>query len=312
MKERYISGMLTLLLAFQVNIYGQDRLDGTAAVTATGGASYTVQIQTPKGVGDLRPSVSLTYNSQSGNGVVGWGCSISGISVITRGVKNYLYGETPKGIKYTTSDALYLDGKRLIKVSGTEGIDGSVYSPEGEPFTRITLHGSSASTTSWFEADTNDGMTYEFGHATGTQQTTTVSSSQIPYAWFISKGTNTLGQTITYQYMTADRYLYPQTISYGSGNTVNFEYEARTDSIHFVLNGQKGCVGRRLRSITSKTGNSVYRTYTMTYNSTSGSVHHQILPPDLYHRDWRERQRQQKDHIGLELPSQFLRTILDS
>ncbi|MBQ8705856.1 MAG: VCBS repeat-containing protein [Paludibacteraceae bacterium] len=112
-------------------------------------------------------------------------------------------------------------------------------------------------------------MTYEFGHATGTQQTTTVSSSQIPYAWFISKGTNTLGQTITYQYMTADRYLYPQTISYGSGNTVNFEYEARTDSIHFVLNGQKGCVGRRLRNITSKTGNSVYRTYTMTYNSTS-------------------------------------------
>ncbi len=269
MKERYISGMLSLLLAFQVNIYGQDRLDGTAAVTATGGASYTVQIQTPKGVGDLRPSVSLTYNSQSGNGVVGWGCSISGISVITRGVKNYLYGETPKGIKYTTSDALYLDGKRLILKSGSTGYDGSVYSPEGEPFTTITLHGSSTSVSSWFEVDTNDGMTYEFGHATGTQQTTIVSSSQVPYAWFISKGTNTLGQTITYQYLTTDRYLYPQTINYGSGNTVNFEYEARTDSIHFALNGQKGCVGRRLRSITSKTGNSVYRTYAMTYNSTA-------------------------------------------
>lgn len=269
MKGKHISGMLTLLLAFQVNIYGQDRLDGTAAVTATGGASYTVQIQTPKGVGDLKPSISLTYSSQSGNGVAGFGCSITGIPVITRGVKNYLYNETPKGIKYTTSDALYMDGKRLIRKSGTEGTDGSVYSPEGEPFTTITLHGTSTSTASWFEVDTNDGMTYEFGRAAGTQQTTTVSSSQVPYAWYISKGTNTLGQTITYQYQTADRYLYPQTISYGSGNTVNFEYEARTDSIHFALNGQKGCVGRRLRSITSKTGNSVYRTYAMTYNSTT-------------------------------------------
>lgn len=269
MKGKHISGMLTLLLAFQVNIYGQDRLDGTAAVTATGGASYTVQIQTPKGVGDLKPSISLTYSSQSGNGVAGFGCSITGIPVITRGVKNYLYNETPKGIKYTTSDALYMDGKRLIRKSGTEGTDGSVYSPEGEPFTTITLHGTSTSPTSWFEVDTNDGMTYEFGRAAGTQQTTTVSSSQVPYAWYISKGTNTLGQTITYQYQTADRYLYPQTISYGSGNSVAFEYEARTDSIRFVLNGQKGCVGRRLRSITSKAGSNVYRTYTMSYNSTS-------------------------------------------
>lgn len=269
MKGKHISGMLTLLLAFQVNIYGQDRLDGTAAVTATGGASYTVQIQTPKGVGDLKPSISLTYSSQSGNGVAGFGCSITGIPVITRGVKNYLYNETPKGIKYTTSDALYMDGKRLIRKSGTEGTDGSVYSPEGEPFTTITLHGTSTSTASWFEVDTNDGMTYEFGRAAGTQQTTTVSSSEVPYAWYISKGTNTLGQTITYQYQTADRYLYPQTISYGSGNSVAFEYEARTDSIRFVLNGQKGCVGRRLRSITSKAGSNVYRTYTMSYNSTS-------------------------------------------
>lgn len=269
MKGKYISGMLSLMMAFPIAVLSQDRLDGTAAVTATGGASYTVQIQTPKGVGDLQPSIALSYNSQSGNGVVGYGCSITGISVITRGVKSYLYNETPKGIKYTTSDALYLDGKRLIKVSGTEGTDGAVYSPEGEPFTTLTLHGSTVSTSSWFSADTNDGMTYEFGHASGTQQTTTVSSSQVPYAWFISKGTNTLGQTITYQYQTVDRYLYPQTISYGSGNSVTFEYESRTDTIAFALNGQRGYVGRRLRSIASKAGNSVYRTYTMTYNSTS-------------------------------------------
>ncbi|MBQ9676810.1 MAG: VCBS repeat-containing protein [Prevotella sp.] len=269
MRKRFLAGMLSLLAAFPIEVYSQDRLDGTAAVTPTGGASYTVQIQAPKGYGDLKPSIALTYNSQSGNGIAGWGCSITGISAITRGMKNYLYGETPKGIKYSTSDALYLDGKRLIKVSGTEGSDGSVYSPEGEPLTKVTLHGSSISTSSWLEVDTNDGMTYEFGHATGTQQTTRVASAQRPFAWYISKCTNNLGQTITYQYQTSDKYLYPQTISYGGGNTVDFEYEARTDTITFTLNGLKGYVGKRLKSVSTKAGGNVFRIYKMTYDTTS-------------------------------------------
>ena len=269
MRKRFLAGMLSLLAAFPIEVYSQDRLDGTAAVTPTGGASYTVQVQAPNGYGDLKPSIALSYNSQSGNGIAGWGCSITGISAITRGMKNYLYGETPKGIKYSTSDALYLDGKRLIKVSGTEGSDGSVYSPEGEPLTKVTLHGSSISTSSWLEVDTNDGMTYEFGHATGTQQTTTAASAQRPFAWYISKCTNNLGQTITYQYQTSDKYLYPQTISYGGGNTVNFEYEARTDTITFTLNGLKGYVGKRLKSVSTKAGGNVFRFYKMTYDTTS-------------------------------------------
>ena len=267
--RNFILGVLSMTTAFCIDTFGQDRLDGTVGVTATGGASYSVQVQVPKGVGDLQPSIALTYNSQAGNGIVGWGCNITGISVITRGVKNYLYGETPQGIKYTVSDALYMDGRRLILKTGNEGTNGAVYSPEGEPFTTVTLHGSSTSTDSWFEADTNDGMTYEFGHATGTQQTTLASSSQVPFAWYISKGSNTLGQTIIYQYLTADRYLYPQTVSYGGDNSVTFEYEARTDTISFALNGQRVYVGRRLKSITAKAGSSVYRTYTMTYDSSS-------------------------------------------
>ncbi len=269
MKKRIFVGMLSLLAAFPLEIYSQDRLDGTASVTATGGAFYTVQIQTPKGYEDLKPSIALTYNSQSGNGIAGWGCSITGISVITRGMKDIAHDGSANSIKYTTADALYLDGKRLILKSGTAGTDGAVYSPEGEPLTKVTLHGSSTSTSSWFEADTNDGMTYEFGHASGTQQTTTAASAQSPFAWYISKCTNNLGLTITYQYQTSDRYLYPQTISYGGDNTVNFEYEARIDTITFTLNGLKGYVGKRLKSVSTKVGNNVYRTYTMTYDTTS-------------------------------------------
>lgn len=267
MMKNFLLGVLSLMIAFPVGIYSQDKLSGTASVSATGGGVYTVQIQTSKGVGDLQPSIALSYNSQSGNGVAGWGCNITGISVITRGMKDIAHDGSASSIKYTTTDAIYLDGKRLFLYSGTEGTDGAVYSPEGESLTKITLHGSLNSTSSWFEADTNDGMTYEFGHASGTQQTTVANSTQVPHAWYISKATNNLGQTITYQYLTADRYLYPQTISYGGGNTIGFNYETRTDSIRFVLNGLKGCVGKRLKKITAKAGSNVYRTYTMSYAS---------------------------------------------
>lgn len=267
MMRNFLLGVLSLMTAFPIGIYSQDKLSGTASVSATGGGVYAVQIQTPKGVGDLQPSIALSYNSQAGNGVAGWGCNITGISVITRGMKDIAHDGSANSIRYTTTDALYLDGKRLIKVSGTEGADGTVYSPEGESLTKITLHGSLNSTSSWFEADTNDGMTYEFGHASGTQQTTVANSTQVPHAWYISKATNNLGQTITYQYLTADRYLYPQTISYGGGNTVSLDYETRTDSIRFVLNGLKGCVGKRLKKITAKVGSNVFRTYTMSYTS---------------------------------------------
>ena len=261
--------MLFMMTAFPLGTYSQDRLDGTASVSATGGAVYTVQIEVPKGYGDFKPSIALAYNSQGGNGLAGWGCNITGMSVISRGAKDIFHDNTPMGIKYATTDALYLDGKRLILVSGSEGMDGAVYSPEGEPLTKVTLHGLSTTLSSWFEVDTNDGMTYEFGHATGTQQTAMVLFTQRPAAWYISKATNNLEQSITYQYQTLDKYLYPRNISYGGNNSVTFDYEDRTDSIYFVLNGNKGCVGRRLKTITTKAGSSIYRTYTMTYNSTS-------------------------------------------
>lgn len=260
-----ILGVLSLTTAFCVDTFGQDRLDGTAEVSATGGAVYTVQIQTSKGTGDLQPSIALSYNSQSGNGVAGYGCSITGISVITRGMRDIAHDGAAGGVGYDTSDALYLDGKRLISDPAGSG----VYSPEGEPFTKVSLHGNPMTVNCWFEVDTNDGMVYEFGRDSNSRQTVTMGASTRVHAWYISKGTNTLGQTITYHYMCPDRYWYPQTISYGDGNSVTFDYEARTDTIHFSLREQKGCIGRRLKSITSKAGSSVYRTYTMTYDSSS-------------------------------------------
>ena len=181
-------------------------------------------------------------------------------------MKTIAHDNTTKGISYDNNCALYLDGKRLLLKSGLEGTDGCVYAPEGNPLTSVTLHYSLSSTLSWFEIDTNDGMIYEYGHNGGQQLVSTPSGVA---AWHLTKATNAMGQTITYQYSSDGLYLYPQTISYGGDNTINFTYENRSDSVFFVLRNNRGYVAKRLKTIATRAGGDVYRTYTMTYNTVS-------------------------------------------
>ena len=263
------SRLISLAIVFisqTIICLAQDKLSGTATVSPTGAAVYSVAIEAPKGVGDLMPSIGIAYNSQSGNGLAGFGCNLTGLSAITRGMKTVAHDNTSKGISYDNNCALYLDGKRLLLKSGTEGTDGCVYAPEGEPLTNVTLHNSLTNTTCWFEIDTNDGMVYEYGHNDGCQL---ISNPAAVAAWYISKATNPMGQTINYQYSNDGLYLYPQTISYGGDNSVNFTYENRSDSIFFTLGNQRGYIAKRLKTISTKAGSATYRTYTMSYNMTS-------------------------------------------
>ena len=254
-----------LLIVQTIAVFAQDKLSGSASISSTGAAIYSVAIEAPKGVGDLKPSIGIAYNSQSGNGLVGFGCNITGLSAITRGVKTIVHDNTVKGISYDNNCALYLDGKRLLLKSGTEGTDGCIYAPEGEPLTNVTLHNSLSTTYCWFEVDTNDGMVYEYGHNGGQQFVTNPSAIA---SWNITKTTNSMGQIITYQYNSDGLYLYPQTITYGGDNTVNFTYQDRPDSVFFTLRNQRGYIAKRLRSVTTKAGSSTYRTYTISYNTT--------------------------------------------
>lgn len=258
--------LTTLLVQFIILLcQAQDKLSGTANVSPTGAAVYSVAIEAPKGVGDLIPSIGITYNSQSGNGLAGFGCNVTGISVITRGMKDEWHDSTAGGITFAANDAYYLDGKRLILKSGTAGQDGAVYAPDGEPLTEVTFHGSGTSV--YFTVDTQDGMTYEYGRTAFECQMIPTPSAIA--AWYISKATNPLGQTITYQYSAQNLYLYPQTINYGGDNSITFEYENRPDTIFFPVRNTRGYVCKRLKSIKTKSGSNNFRTYNFAYNTTS-------------------------------------------
>lgn len=132
-------------------------IPGSAGVTPAGGASYNIPIAVPPGTNGLAPQLALTYNSQTGNGVAGYGWGVAGGSSIIRVQKNwYNDDKVVSPITFTNSDAFALDGQRLVLIGGGGGFSGREYRTEDETFVRIR-------TNSGFVVETKDGLRKEYG-----------------------------------------------------------------------------------------------------------------------------------------------------
>jgi len=113
-------------------------LPGDVMVSASGSASYSIPLWVPPGRNGMQPSVSLSYNSGGGNGLVGVGWSISGFSEIKRCAQTER-SNGPEGgiagIEFTNKDQFCLDGSPLVQIA-----DGT-YRTLIESFTKIEAKG---------------------------------------------------------------------------------------------------------------------------------------------------------------------------
>ncbi|WP_291582855.1 FG-GAP-like repeat-containing protein [Bacteroides sp.] len=255
-------------------------IGGSLDVSPTGGAIYSIPIKVPQGVGGLQPSLSILYNSQSGNGIVGWGCNLSSVSTITRGPKTVYHDGVAAGMTFSADEAYYMDGKRLIYHSGAVGQEGAIYYPESDPFTKVIVHGTYNSTVAntWFEVKSPDGKIYYYGNTPGARQSYTAGGSPKIYAWYLDYVEDPLGNYMNYTYNQWNYYMYPGSITYGKNkngsnsllNKITFHYEIRSnDPQPFVIEGVKGIMNYRLIGISSETGSSVYRRYYLQYDTNS-------------------------------------------
>lgn len=141
---------------------------GDFSVTHDGAATYTLPLWVPPGRLGIQPQLSLQYHSRGGNGLLGVGWSLAGLSQITRGKQTIADDGGTDPVRFTETDRLYLDGERLILTGGTQGEENSEYRTKRDTFTKFVLHdidsdGTNILGPTWFEAFQKDGRIFTYG-----------------------------------------------------------------------------------------------------------------------------------------------------
>ena len=119
-----------------------------------------IPIDVPPGRQGLQPALAFSYSSRNGNGPLGVGWHISGLSLITTcrqspAIDGAYGGQYP--------DRLCLDGQRLVPaILALDGqplapASGAQYRTEINPYSKIVAHGPT-DYPDWFEVYTSDGM----------------------------------------------------------------------------------------------------------------------------------------------------------
>ncbi|MBQ8959086.1 MAG: VCBS repeat-containing protein, partial [Bacteroidales bacterium] len=115
-------------------------ISGAVDIGALGGATYAIPINVPNGIGEMQPSLSIVYNNQSGNGLLGWGWNLGGVSAITRTGQTLYHDHTIKGVDFN-DDRFALDGQRLMVANGlSDGANGAEYRTEIDQMAKIVSY----------------------------------------------------------------------------------------------------------------------------------------------------------------------------
>ena len=222
-------------------------LPGSWDVTPSGAFTYSIPLEVPEGRNGMQPALSLSYSGGRGNGLLGAGWSLSGLSTVTRCDKTLATEGAVDGVDYSdfttddngSVDRFCLDGQKLVAVGGIDQGDGSYgridteYRTESDIFARIISTGSSVNEPlgpDKFIVYLKSGVIREYVKRYGMREQSsvllyngdvtdsTVHLGYFPVAWVLSTERDRSGNEVRYSYLGANndpetRYL-PSQISY--------------------------------------------------------------------------------------------------
>src|SRR4051812_1378062 len=122
---------------------GSTRLGGSSGKGSagdTGTARYEIPLRTVPGRGGFGPGLSLLYASQAGNGQMGVGFGLAGLSEISRCARTVGDDGVAQGVQLGGSDLFCLNGQKLIGVKGTYGADGAEYRTLPDTHVRVVSY----------------------------------------------------------------------------------------------------------------------------------------------------------------------------
>lgn len=245
-------------------------LGGVVDVSLLGGALYAIPIDLPMGLGGMKPQLSIYYNNQERNGLLGWAWNMGGLSSITR-AGSTPYHDGTHGI----GDRFCLDGKRLLKTgTGNYGANGTTYRTEQDQMSKIVSYlESSVAGPSYFKVWTADGKIMYYGHSADSKAL--IDQTNHVNIWLLNKVRDRDGNTMEFHYTIDKDAYWIDEITYsanandniGSAFRVAFIYTDR-DDIDLAYVGS--CVYRKkklLSKIKVFNGDSEMYTYSFTYQT---------------------------------------------
>jgi len=251
---------------------------GDFNVTQRGGASYSIPLPVPPGSAGMVPTISISYNSQAGDGLLGIGWNLSGLSTITRAAQSVYYNGKTAPVALSNSDNFVLDGSYLIPVTGTNGQNMTTYSTELESFVRITSVGTSTNP-NYFTVETKDGNVMEYGRTDDSY--VSAGSSMTALTWLLDKVTDDRGNYMRFYYNqnhSTGEY-YPDHIDYTGSNAaqpynqVKFSYGTRSDKQMQYTAGSQTQQNVLLMSAQMYSFTNLVHSYTFNYSSDDLNSH---------------------------------------
>jgi RHS repeat-associated protein len=227
-------------------------MPGSSGVSSTGEFTYAIPLEVPAGRGGMQPQLKLSYGSRAGNGALGMGWSLDGLSSLARCGQTLASDGQVQGVHLTDSsaspadsDRFCLDGKRLIALGATYGQLGTEYRTEEDSYARIQEQAAPSSIAQaanepMFVVTTKDGRTRTYtalyanawqtglnGNVALTGTYATGQGQQAIVSWALTSEVDRAGNGMQYHYCVVN---YADTVAVGNAQVPLCPNPAHTPS----------------------------------------------------------------------------------
>ncbi|MFA4796227.1 SpvB/TcaC N-terminal domain-containing protein, partial [Leptospira kirschneri] len=220
-----------------------------------GSANTEIEIELPPG--KVVPSLSLSYNSNAGNTIVGMGWSLNGLPTVSR--------NPSLGIGYNGKDSYVssLAGE-LIDISGNK----TVYHSKKESYLKFEPQGTCGDGPCTWIATDKEGKRFLFGGTIDSRIAALGRTAGSIREWALSREEDSHGNGYNVDYTPIDVNngdYYPSTITYND-RTIRFNFENRNDRIPNYSLGTIERIQKRLDTIEILVSGNIFRTYDLDYS----------------------------------------------
>lgn len=228
-------------------------IPGSGGPGGLGGASYSIPITVPEGLGGLKPGIGVVYNSQGGNGLLGWCWDLQGISMVSRAGTTVYHDGRMSGVDFV-DDHFALDGQRLVCIARVYGADSAEYRTEMDGMARIVSY--TCDTTNgpacfkvWYPGGNIASYGYTWDSRIGLQQHHDVCQ------WMLNRVEDRDGNYMTYHYNRGGASCTLSEIRYGGNSRADIECRAISGAAIGGVSGiANGIVESRANNVDFWTG----------------------------------------------------------